>query len=96
MQFLRVTVLLALLLVAAAAYPQTPSYKCGTHKEVVLKNFAEGYAFTATAITDRGLVIQLFINLNTGEFRFIGVDDDGNSCVTLAGYEWAFVLVQGI
>ena len=94
MVFMRITLLLSILFLATAAYPAAANYKCGTHKEVLMKQLADGYAFVATAITDRGLVIQMFLNLNTGRFRFLGVDENGKSCVVLAGQQWNFIMMR--
>ena len=73
------------------------SFPCGDHKTVVKEILAvKGQGFLATAITKRGIVLQVFTSRQDGSFSIIGIDDNGLSCLLLSGTDWAFAAERRI
>lgn len=95
MTFLRLSVFLFILSLSVAAYPASHNFPCAKAKDVMKLNFTDGYAYLATAIEDRGFVIQLFIKPN-GDWRVVGIDDKINGCILLHGVEFTFLQVRGM
>ena len=94
---IRVFALVVVLLYAAAAYPATvKKFTCGKSSDVIKENLQNGYAFLSVAITQEVLVVEFFINLKTGEWRMIGVDEDLNACTLMTGTEWQFAMLREI
>lgn len=84
--------------VAVVAYPFQIAFAgkgCNNVKVEVGNTLRAGYAYLATAVTSRGLVVMFFIN-RAGEWKILGVDDDLNSCVVASGEYWNFAYEQGI
>ena len=93
----RVFALAAVLLFSVAAYPATiKKFTCGNVSDVIRENMQDGYAFLSVAVTQQTLVVEFFINMNTGEWRMIGVDEDLNACTLMTGTDWQFALLREI
>lgn len=90
MKYFSLTVLLISLLFALKAYPAEHIFSCGSMKDVMSKNMKDGYAYFAVGKENNGIVIALFINMNNGDFRIMGVDNSLKACNMIAGQEWEF------
>jgi len=81
-----------------AMYPSKPvmagSY-CKPLKSQLITALKSGYAYLATAIDSRGIVLVFFIN-REGFFQIVGVDDNQSACVLVQGSEWRFAMERKI
>lgn len=59
----------------------------------MLKNIKNGYAYFSTAEENNGFVIQLYINLETGDWIITGIDNDLKACNILRGVDWQFLKI---
>jgi len=87
-----------LLWVCMAAFPFSPvmaGQGCGLLKEALGQSFNDHYAFTATAISDRGLSIILFTRRD-GNWHIIGVDENLQACIVARGTDWVWAMGQDI
>lgn len=82
----------ALLFYAGYAYPQEERFSCRPAKEMIVKNLADEYAYLATMITDRTVVVQIYVNLHNGKWRIIGIDNDQNACQLMQGDDFIFAM----
>jgi len=64
------------------------SFPCGTQSQVVRALMADHQAFVATMVQDQHIVWQLFVNLRTGAWTIILIDDKQNACVIARGYDF--------
>lgn len=53
-----------------------------------------GYGWLSQAVSSNGYVIQVYTK-ETGEYKIIGIDNDLNACVLIAGDDWKFVFLRG-
>lgn len=80
---------------AAAGYAATEkSFPCADAKALMAASMRAGYGYLATAISDRGFVTQFYLDMNTGRWLMLGVDNDLKACVLLNGTDWRFALVR--
>lgn len=93
---IRVLTLIALVFFAVKAYPARAEFECGDHKTALRNLFETGYSYLLTAIDSHANVIQMFVNLKTGVWVQIGVDDKMASCVLMHGSDFEFAYSQGI
>lgn len=67
------------------------SFPCGNRQDMVRTIFVQNrQAFIATAITSRGLTLEVFASPQDG-FSILGVAKNGEACLLLAGGSWSFV-----
>ena len=64
------------------------SFPCGTQSQIVRALMAEKQAFVATMIQSQHVVWQLFVNLRTGEWTIILIDDKQTACIIARGYDF--------
>lgn len=64
------------------------SFQCATQVKVVRSLMQDGYAFVATMIQDQHMVWQLFVNLRSGKWAVIIIDDKQNACIVAKGYDF--------
>ena len=95
LSYVRIFILLIILLFAGYAYPATsPKFNCAPSSSVMKAALSQGFSFMATAIAHNGAVVQFFINVRTGDFIMIGIDDNDSACALMTGYDWAFAFVR--
>lgn len=93
-KFIRFSILIFILLFAISAYPAEHKFRCAPAKEIMLLTLQQGFAYLATAEEANGIVVQLYIELNNGDWRVIGIDNDMKSCILLNGHNWQFLVVS--
>lgn len=96
MRAIRVSALVALMFFAVKAYPAVAGFGCEKIKPAFLKALQNGFAYTATAAERSGFAASLFINVRTGQWLIIGVDDDLNACTLMQGQDWQWALTRTI
>ncbi len=53
-----------------------------------------GRGWLATAIAEPGMVLQFYLNIETGDFSIIGVDGELNACKLINGHDWQFSYIK--
>lgn len=89
---IRVCALIALVFYAVKAYPAAAGFGCGKIKPAFLAALSNGYAYLATGAERSGFALNLFLNVNTGQWLVIGVDDNLNACTLMQGQDWRWAL----
>lgn len=93
MRAIRVSALVALMLFAVKAYPAAAGLGCGKMDGALRAALQSGFAYVATgADLKHGFAANLFINLNTGAWKIIGVDKDLNACTIISGADWQWAI----
>lgn len=64
------------------------SFPCGSQSQVVRALMADHQAFVATMVQDQHMVWQLFVNLRSGKWTIILIDDKKNACIIARGYDF--------
>lgn len=76
----------------AGGFPCTPA------KNLMAATLHEGMAYLSTAISNRGFVVQFYINMRTGQWRILGVESSEDkkltACIVLEGEDWQSALVR--
>ena len=70
-------------------YPVMAGQGCGASSDIFKAHFERGFAFLATAISNKGLSLVIFINAD-GAWQIVGVDQNLSACVVARGTDWAF------
>lgn len=94
--FIYILILIISLFFAAAAYPSEHRFPCGIAKDIMKKNFKDGFAYFSTATENNGFIIQLYINMQNGDWRIVGIDDKMHACNMLQGIEWQFLKIRSM
>lgn len=71
---------------------QEMSFPCGDARSLMGALMRDGYAYMATAISDRNFITQFYLSTQTGSFVVIGVDNNLQACVILRGGEWLWAI----
>lgn len=87
MKFVCAAVLFTIMSIAGSAFSQTRQ-NCGPMEDVLRKNIADGYAIVAHARSSQKIDIIFFVDLYSGNFRVIGVDDNLFACPIAQGSEF--------
>lgn len=85
----------ALFFYAGAAWPQEKVISCADHTGVLRDLYNGGFSYLSIAVTKQAIVLQTFINKETGEFVILAVSDN-MACVVLSGPAIQFILGEPI
>ncbi len=78
------------------AFPAKASFSCSTLKSEMHKMFTTGYGYVGVGSLPNGAAIMMFLDVKTGRFVFVGVDEKDNACELFSGEGWQFILVRDI
>ena len=82
--------IVALFFYAGTAWPKAYRFTCQTHKTILSELYLGGYAYMAVSTTEQNIVLQTFVNVNTGAWVIIAIDND-NACILMRGETMQFV-----
>jgi hypothetical protein len=68
---------------------------CSELKSQIQRSINNGFAYLATAVSDRGLTLMFTVK-QTGEWQIIGVDNDLSACVVAQGTDWVFAMERAL
>jgi hypothetical protein len=82
--------IVALFFYAGTAWPKDYKFICQSHKSLLGELYLGGYAYLSVSTTEQNIVLQTFVNVNTGAWVIIAISEK-DACVLMRGETMQFV-----